>query len=109
MAYEIAAKTGDIADGGKMKVTLGGQDILLTRFGTGYYAISNKCTHMGGSLFDGILDGEQIICPRHGSAFNVKTGKALHGGKLLFVKFNVDDVRAFPVTVDGEDILVGIE
>lgn len=41
-----------------------------------FYATSNICTHAIAILSDGYLDGEEIECPLHGGAFNVKTGEA---------------------------------
>jgi 3-phenylpropionate/trans-cinnamate dioxygenase ferredoxin subunit len=42
-----------------------------------YYAIEDVCTHDGGPLGDGEMDGFQIICPRHGARFDIRSGKAL--------------------------------
>jgi len=42
------------------------------------YAIEDVCTHDGGPLVDGeILDGCQVMCPRHGARFDIRTGAAL--------------------------------
>ena len=41
------------------------------------YAIEDLCSHDGGILTGGALEGEQIVCPRHGARFSVKTGKVL--------------------------------
>lgn len=40
-----------------------------------YYAIEDVCTHDGGELASGEREGEEIICPRHGARFNIKTGE----------------------------------
>lgn len=64
---------------------------------------------MGGSLFDGTLDGSRIICPRHGSIFDVTTGKAMQGAKILFFKANVRDIQCYPVKIEGDDLLIGFE
>ena len=42
-----------------------------------FYAIGDVCTHDDGPLGDGELDGYQIICPRHGARFDIRSGKAL--------------------------------
>ncbi|MDX8391846.1 MAG: non-heme iron oxygenase ferredoxin subunit [Mariprofundaceae bacterium] len=41
------------------------------------FAIADICTHDGGELASGACEGDQIICPRHGARFCIKTGKAL--------------------------------
>jgi 3-phenylpropionate/trans-cinnamate dioxygenase ferredoxin subunit len=83
--------------------------ILLTKIQDEYYAIDNKCPHMGGSLYDGDLDGNNITCPRHGSVFDVRTGKSLKAAKIAFVKIKVDDTPAYPVEIEGDDILIALE
>jgi len=42
-----------------------------------YYAIEDRCTHDGGTLTGGTVDGEQIVCPRHGARFSIRTGAVL--------------------------------
>ena len=109
MNFIKAAQTSELTPGNKLKVTLKDKVLLLTNIGGSYYAIDNKCPHMGGSLADGKLEGENIICPRHGSVFSVKTGKFVSPGKLLFMKVNTHDTKSYTVKVEGTDILVGIE
>lgn len=65
---------------GKMKmVEANGVTILLANIAGEYFAIGNKCTHVGCKLSDGTLNGEIVKCPCHGSSFNVKTGEVVHG------------------------------
>jgi len=109
MNFVKVAQTSELTAGNKLKVTLEDKALLLTNIGDVYYAIDNKCPHMGGSLADGTLEGENIICPRHGSVFSVKTGKFVSPGKLLFMKVHTHDTNSYPVKVEGTDILVGIE
>lgn len=63
------------------------------------YAIDNICTHDGGPLGEGKLRRGRILCPRHGAAFDAKTGKVL---TLPAVK----SVNAYRVIVDGDDVYV---
>lgn len=109
MNFIKAAQTSDITPGNKLKVTLEDKTILLTNINGTYFAIDNKCPYLGGSLADGNLEGENIVCPKHGSVFSVKTGKFVSPGKLLFMKVNPHDAKSYPVKVEGDDILVGIE
>jgi len=44
-----------------------------------FYAIGNKCTHMGCALSNGTLKGDTVQCACHGSVFNVKTGGVIRG------------------------------
>lgn len=65
-----------------------------------YYAIEDVCTHDGGPLDQGELEGEEIECPRHGARFNVRTGDATLMPAIV-------GVRTFPVKVEGDHLLVG--
>jgi 3-phenylpropionate/trans-cinnamate dioxygenase ferredoxin subunit len=109
MKYTKAAQTADFTQEQKKKVTIGEKAILLVRVGDDYFAVDNACTHMGGSLYDGALEGYDVVCPRHGSAFDVRTGKLTKDGKLAFIKVKPAGLGSYPVKVEGEDILIGVE
>lgn len=109
MQYFKVAQTEDIKDGEKKKITLNDKVLLLTNILNTYYAIDNKCPHMGGSLYDGNLDGYNITCPKHGSVFDARTGKVIKSGKIVFISVKVGDTKAYPVKIEGTDILIGIE
>lgn len=108
MAYIKVAQTNDLMPGNKKKIILEEKEILLTNIAGNYYAVNNACPHMGGSLFDGMLEGTQIICPKHGSIFDVRTGHVVQGGKMFFMKVKVKDLRSYPVRIEGTDILLDI-
>nr|XP_055036906.1 apoptosis-inducing factor 3 [Misgurnus anguillicaudatus] len=57
-----------------MEVEVGQHNVLLVRCDGVYSAISNQCTHYGAALSKGVLSGNRVRCPWHGSCFNVKTG-----------------------------------
>ena len=42
-----------------------------------FYAIEDVCTHDGGILTGGPVEGDEVVCPRHGARFCVRTGEAL--------------------------------
>ena len=88
-------------EGGKL-VVAGGQNIAIFNLGGSLYAIENTCPHRGGPLAEGMFVGEDVICPWHGSRFNVKTGAVLSppAGQ---------GVRSFLVRVTGNDVEVEIE
>lgn len=109
MQYVKVAQTNEMKNGEKKKITIDDKVILLTQIGNTYYAIDNRCPHMGGSLYDGILDGNTIICPKHGSVFDVRTGEVVQSGKIAFIRVKVRDTLVYPVVVEGMDILVGVE
>lgn len=73
-SYIEIGKAGDLPDGGKKKVEVQGQEIMLARVGDKYYATGDRCAHMGGDLSMGTLEGTIITCPRHGSQFDITDG-----------------------------------
>ena len=58
-----------------------------------YYAIQDVCTHDGEELTGGPIEGDQIICPRHGARFCLRTGAALTPPAY-------EPVHCFPVRID---------
>ncbi len=82
---------------GRKLVEVGGQKIAIFNLAGSYYAIENTCPHRGGPLAEGKVEGEEVICPWHGSRFNVKTGAVLEPPAR-------QGVRSFAVRVTGEDV-----
>jgi len=79
-----------------------GQSIAIFNLGGRFYAIENTCPHRGGPLSEGMMTGEEVICPWHGSRFNVKTGAVLTPPAP-------QGVKSFPVRVTGNDVEVEID
>jgi 3-phenylpropionate/trans-cinnamate dioxygenase ferredoxin subunit len=94
------AKTSDLASGEKMLAEYEDEDVGLFNIDGEFYAISDICTHDGGPLVEGNLDGDCITCPRHGARFNVKTGAqtmpAFAPVPLYQVKIEGDDIFIAP-------------
>lgn len=67
----------ELPPGGKKLTEVEGRAIAVFNVAGSFYAIDDVCTHDGGPLAEGDLDGCEIRCPRHGAKFDVKTGKAL--------------------------------
>jgi nitrite reductase/ring-hydroxylating ferredoxin subunit/uncharacterized membrane protein len=75
----------DLEEEKPRKVEVDGQPVCLLRRGTRLYAIGNTCSHMGGPLDEGELDGEVIQCPWHGSRFDMVDGRVV-GGPATFAQ-----------------------
>jgi len=103
------AETSEIPIGNLKMVKLEGKEILITNVNGNYYALGNRCTHAGGDLSKGSLDGKMITCPRHGSKFDVTTGKVVSGPKILFLRPTIKDEPFYEVKVDGKNILLKID
>ncbi len=61
MKYIAVAKTSELSPGEKIKIDLEGREILIVNVDGSYHAFDNKCPHMGASLFDGKIDGNNIV------------------------------------------------
>ncbi len=69
------APAASLKPGESRVVEVDGAMIAVFNLGGDFYAIEDVCTHDGGELACGEVDGEEIICPRHGARFNIKTGE----------------------------------
>ncbi len=67
-AEEVPIGTGKV-------VQAAGKVLALFNIGGTFYAVDNRCTHVGGPLGEGAVEGSVVTCPWHGSRFDVKTGQ----------------------------------
>lgn len=70
---DVAAEN-DLAEGMMKAISIDGQEVLLARTRDGFYATGNVCPHLKGRLSEGVLEGNIVTCPRHGSQFDVRNG-----------------------------------
>ncbi|HLQ01918.1 MAG TPA: non-heme iron oxygenase ferredoxin subunit [Burkholderiales bacterium] len=96
-----AAKTGDVAVGSAKMVEVSGKKIAIFNVDGKYYAIDNTCTHRGGPLAEGALEGKEVTCPWHGAVFDVTTGEVLGPPAPK-------PVSRYDVRVSGKDIEVEV-
>lgn len=101
MAWTTVTTTAEVAPGTATVVEADGHRIAICNTGDGFYAIDDLCSHDGGPLGQGHLDGSQVECPRHGARFDVTTGKALC---LPAVR----PVKTYPTRVEGDSIAVDV-
>lgn len=70
---DVVAETA-LAVGEHLVVDVDGVDVAVFRLADGFYAIEDVCTHDGTEIASGELEGDEIVCPRHGARFCLKTG-----------------------------------
>jgi nitrite reductase/ring-hydroxylating ferredoxin subunit/uncharacterized membrane protein len=69
----------ELADGQMRCVEADGTTVMVARSQGGLYALSDHCSHRGGPLHEGELDGLNVSCPWHDSVFDVRDGALIHG------------------------------
>lgn len=93
------ADVNELPGGSSRVVDVDGAMIAVFNLDGEYYAIEDICTHDGGELASGDLEGEEIICPRHGARFNIKTGEVTAPPAY-------EAVATFPVRIQANKIQV---
>ena len=96
------AQADELSPGSGKVVDADGCSIALFNVEGAFYAIDNTCTHRGGPLGEGELNGDTVECPWHGANFNVKTGAVTRPPAGT-------GVRSFVVKVEGGDVLVELD
>ena len=76
-----------------------GDAVLLTRVGDEFLAIGASCTHYGGPLAEGVIDGDTVRCPWHHACFSLRSGEALRAPAL-------SPVPCYRVTREGDRVRV---
>ena len=99
MSEYRVARVSDIAPGTTKVVDAGGTEVMLCNADGAIYAIEDVCTHDGGPLDQGKLEGECVVCPRHGATFDVRTGDALTLPAVV-------PLMTFEVSVEDGDVYV---
>ncbi len=95
-------KVGDVVDvppGKSVAVEFGGEKVALFNVDGTFYAVSNTCTHAGGPLSEGQVDGTVVTCPFHGATFDLTTGSVTGppAGSA---------VTCYQVRVEGDEIQI---
>jgi 3-phenylpropionate/trans-cinnamate dioxygenase ferredoxin subunit len=97
--WVTVAKVGELAPGEFRAVDVDGAQVALFFLDGEYYAIEDVCTHDGGQLTGGTVEGDQIECPRHGARFCIKTGEALSAPAY-------EPTATFPVRIENGEVQV---
>lgn len=97
--WVTVAKAGELAPGQWRVVDAEGTQIVVFNLDGEYFAIEDLCTHDGGQLTGGSIEGGEIVCPRHGARFCIRTGAALTAPAY-------EATAKFPVRVENGEIQV---
>lgn len=97
--WVTVARVGELEPGTRQIVDVEGSRLVVFNLEGKYYAIEDVCTHDGGQLTGGEVEGDQIICPRHGARFCIRTGAALTAPAY-------EPTATFPVRIEKGEIQV---
>jgi 3-phenylpropionate/trans-cinnamate dioxygenase ferredoxin component len=92
--WSDVAAADDFAAGQARVLNVEGTPVAVFNIEGRFYAIEDVCTHDGGELASGRLEGDQIVCPRHGARFCVRTGEALSAPAY-------EPTATFPVRIEN--------
>jgi 3-phenylpropionate/trans-cinnamate dioxygenase ferredoxin subunit len=97
--YVKVGAVNDFPPGTLRKVMVDGEEAVIGNVGGKFYAITDKCTHRGGPLSEGELEGNAVTCPWHGGQFDLATGKVLAPPPLK-------DESSFDVRIEASNVLL---
>ncbi len=90
-------RVDDFKVGAHEVIDIDGTQIVVFNLEGKYFAIEDVCTHDGGCLTGGEIEGDQIVCPRHGARFCIRTGAALTAPAY-------EPTATFPVRVEKGEV-----
>ncbi len=96
------ARVDELTPGNRKIIVTDVAGIAVFNLDGEFFAIEDVCTHDGGELASGLRDGDQIICPRHGARFCIRSGKVLTPPAY-------EDIETFPVRIDQGVVQIDIE
>jgi 3-phenylpropionate/trans-cinnamate dioxygenase ferredoxin component len=99
--YYRITSTQEFPEGERLFVEINNLSIVIFSLNGEYYATSDECSHDGGPIGDGQIEGYEIICPRHGARFDLRTGKVTHFPA-------VTDIASYPIRIVDGNIEVGL-
>ena len=100
--FVSVAKASEFDDQPAKCVKVAGKTVALFKLDDEFFAIDDTCTHEGGPLSEGNIEGDEIECPWHGAHFNIKTGKVI-------LDPAEEDVNTYDVRLSGDMIEIDVD
>ena len=97
--YVPAASVTDFPSSGKLCLEVADRFVVIVKLEDGFFCVDDVCTHDGGTLGEGELQQNCLVCPRHGAKFDVRTGAAMSMPAT-------EPTVAHEVKIEGDSILV---
>jgi nitrite reductase/ring-hydroxylating ferredoxin subunit len=108
MSFIEVAKVNDLPPGAMKNCTVNGKEILVSNVDGKFHAIDNACTHSGGDLSHGKLEGNTVTCPWHGAKFDVTSGECVFVPKIGISRPKINNTNSYATKVEGNSIKVDI-
>jgi 3-phenylpropionate/trans-cinnamate dioxygenase ferredoxin subunit len=101
--YEFipVAAVDDLGNGERLFLEIDGQPIVVFNIAGGFFAIGDVCSHDDGPVGEGEIEGNEVICPRHGARFDLRTGEATALPAVV-------DIPAYPTRIQDGQIEIGL-
>jgi 3-phenylpropionate/trans-cinnamate dioxygenase ferredoxin subunit len=96
-----AGSLSQLPDPGRQLVEVDDRLVVLFRVGDQVFCLDDVCTHDGGPLGEGMMEGHTVACPRHGAKFDIRDGRAL-------TMPATEATVSHEVKIEGDDIYVRI-
>jgi 3-phenylpropionate/trans-cinnamate dioxygenase ferredoxin subunit len=113
--FMSVCKTDEMQEGRMKEVTVQGRAILIVKVGGKYYAVAGKCSHLGGNLAQGTLEGTVVTCPKHGSQFDIADGHVVRWLKPAGIMSKVGKVLksekplvTYNTKIDGGEVMIEV-
>jgi len=100
LEFVAVADVGELGNGERLFLEIDGRPVAIFNIAGELFAIDDVCSHDQGPVAEGDLVDKSVECPRHGARFDLASGKALSMPAVV-------DIAAYPVRVEGREILVG--
>lgn len=100
--YFQVAGVDDLENGERLYVEIGELELVIFNIAGEIFAIGDVCSHDGAPLGEGEVEDHDVICPRHGARFDIRSGKATGLPAVV-------DIPAYPVRIRDGQIEVGIQ
>jgi len=101
------AEKDDVLEGTMRMVQAQGGSYVLAKVSGKLYAIDGICSHRGGELWHGHLNGAVVKCPRHGAEYDVRTGEVVGQVKLPLIG-KAQGQRSVTVTVEPDGVYLDV-
>jgi 3-phenylpropionate/trans-cinnamate dioxygenase ferredoxin subunit len=99
--YVDIGPANEVDNGERLFVEIDGNAIVVFNLLGEMFAIGDVCSHDDGPLGDGEVNGYEVVCPRHGAKFDVRTGKARSLPAVV-------NIPSYPVRVREGQIEIGL-